>query len=130
MRVLIADDSKLVRRSVAALLSSQLNWEICGEAADGAEALGEARKLLPDLILLDIRMPGMNGLETARLLRQAVPAAKIIVMSQYDPARLLPYVIEAGAHGCVDKNCLATDLLGVVKAAGAEPGARQARGAP
>jgi YesN/AraC family two-component response regulator len=66
------------------LLSSETGWKVCGEAKDGSEALQKARELLPDLILLDVSMPGMNGLEVARLLRQ-LPEAKTLVISQHDP---------------------------------------------
>jgi len=75
----------MVRRGVMALLSSESNWHVCAAAKDGPEALSKSRELLPDLILLDISMPGMNGLEVARLLRQEVPRAKILVMSAHDP---------------------------------------------
>ena len=77
MRILIADDNDAVRRGVAGLLSSEAGWKVCGEASNGSEALQKARALLPDLILLDVSMPGMNGLDTARLLRERVPAVKM-----------------------------------------------------
>src|ERR1700687_3221965 len=98
MGILIADDNDAVRRGVVGLLSSETNWKVCGEARDGSEALQKARELLPDLILLDVSMPGMNGLEVARLLRQDLPEAKILVMSQHDPNHLLPSVGEAGGE--------------------------------
>lgn len=115
MRILIADDNEMVRRGVRGLLISATPWEVCGEANDGSETLRKARELLPDLILLDISMPGLNGLETARLLRQEVPKAKILVMSQHDLTLLLPHALEAGAHACVDKNNLNTDLLATIE---------------
>jgi DNA-binding NarL/FixJ family response regulator len=115
MRILIADDSDMVRHGVRGILSCETTWEVCGEAIDGAEALRKARELLPDLILLDISMPGLNGLEVARLLRQEVPEAKILVMSQHDPILLLPRAVEAGAHACVDKGSLGTALLATIK---------------
>ena len=118
MRILIADDNDMVRGGVTDILSSVKGWEVCGEARDGSEALRKARELLPDLILLDISMPGMSGLEAARLLRQAVPSAKIVAMSQHDPIRLLPSVVEAGAHACVDKSRLDADLLPIIKSVG------------
>jgi two-component system response regulator NreC len=111
IRVLIADDNALVRRGVADILASSLNCEVCGEAGDGGEAVEKAKDLSPDLVLLDISMPGMNGLEPARLLRQRMGSCKILIMSQHDPVQLLPRAIEAGAHGCVDKSRLNFDLL-------------------
>lgn len=111
MRILIADDSSLVRRGIAGLLSGDADLEICGEAADSNETLQKVDELRPDLILLDVSMPGMNGLNTAQLLRQNLPALKILIISQHDPKQLLPRSLEAGAHGCVDKARLATDLL-------------------
>ena len=97
------------------ILSSEKDLEVCGEAKDGSEALQKARELLPDLILLDISMPGMNGLEAARLLRNEVRQAKILVISQHDPLQLLPSVIAAGADGCIDKSRLSADLVASIK---------------
>jgi DNA-binding NarL/FixJ family response regulator len=111
MRILIADDNEWVRRGVMNILASMSQWEVCGEAKDGAETIQRAAELVPDLILLDVSMPGLNGLDVARLLREKVPAAKILIMSQHDPLILLPRAIEAGAHACVDKGHLSTELL-------------------
>jgi two-component system response regulator NreC len=111
LRILVVDDNQMVRLGVIGLISSEPNWEVCGEAQDGSEALVKARKLKPDLILLDVSMPGINGLEVARLIRQEGPRVKILVMSQNDPVQLLPGVIRAGGDGCVDKSRLGTDLL-------------------
>ena len=110
MRILIADDNEWVRHGVMNILASMADWQVCGEAKDGPEAVQKAAELLPDLILLDVSMPGLGGLEVARVLREKVPATKILMMSQHDPAVLLPRAIEAGAHGCVDKSRLSTDL--------------------
>lgn len=115
MRILIADDSAMVRRGVIGLLSSEASWEICGEASDGSEALVKARAILPDVILLDVSMPGLNGLEVARRLRKEMPQARIIVMSQHDPAHLLPGVMAAGGDACLDKSRLAADLIDSIK---------------
>ena len=115
MRILVADDNEQVRRGVMNILASRESWEICGEAKDGEEAIHKAQQLRPDLILLDISMPGLNGLETARLLRQDLCMAKILVMSQHDPIHLLPQAIEAGAYACVDKSRLSTDLLPAIQ---------------
>ena len=111
IRILVVDDNDRVRRGVIQILSSAPSCEVCGVAKDGTEALLQARELLPDLILLDISMPGLNGLEATRVLRRDVPTARILIMSQNDPAHLQPSAIEAGAEGCIDKSHLATDLL-------------------
>jgi two-component system response regulator NreC len=111
MRILVVDDNDRVRRGVIDILESNPNWVVCGEAKDGREAIEKALNLLPDVILLDISMPGLNGLETARLLRQQVSSAKILIMSQHDPASVLASALQAGAHGCVDKGHLGTQLL-------------------
>lgn len=111
MKILIADDNEGVRRGVTNILAPVAHWAVCGEAKDGAEAIQKAADILPDLILLDISMPGLNGLDVARLLREKVPAARILIMSQHDPQVLLPRAIEAGALGCVDKSRLSTELL-------------------
>jgi len=115
MRILIVDDNERIRRGVLAILTSKKDWNVCGEARDGMEAIRKARELLPDLILLDISMPGLNGLEAARLLRQEIAHTKILLMSQYDPIPLLPGAIQAGANGCVDKSRLGTDLLSSIE---------------
>ena len=121
MRILIADDNDAVRRGVVGILSSETGWQVCGEARDGAEALQKARELLPDLILLDVSMPGMNGLEAARLLRQELPEVKILVISQHDPIHLLPSVVDAGGDACVDKSRLSMDLVAGIKSIEALP---------
>lgn len=123
MRILIADDSEMIRRAVRGLLSTEAAWEICGEAADGPNALEQARQLRPQLILLDINMPGTNGLQTAREIREQVPESKILLMTLHDTSRLLDTVRGAGADGCVDKARLASDLIAAIKTL-LQPGTR------
>jgi DNA-binding NarL/FixJ family response regulator len=115
MRILIADDNDLVRRGVIRLLSAETDWTVCGEARDGLEVLQKARELLPDLILLDIRMPGVNGLEATRRLRLELPEAKILVITQHDSAQMWPSIVEAGGDACLDKAHLGTDLVATIK---------------
>ena len=115
MRILIIDDSEAVRRGVKDLISSETSWEVYGEARDGMEGIQKARELHPDVILLDISMPGMNGLEVGRRLRQDSRLAIILIMSQNDASQLLPSAIAAGADGCVDKGRITVDLVAVIK---------------
>jgi DNA-binding NarL/FixJ family response regulator len=115
MRILIIDDNEAVRRGVKDLLSSETSWEVCGEARDGMEGIEKARELQPDVILLDISMPGMSGWEVARRLRQDSRHRAILIMSQNDASQLLPSAVAAGADGCVDKSRLSTELLAVIK---------------
>src|ERR1035438_1442005 len=121
MRILVVDDNDRVRHGVRNLLTSETSWEICGEAKDGTEAIEKARELLPDIIFLDISMPGLNGLEATRLLRLQAANAKILIMSQNDAVQLLPGAIEAGAQGCVDKARLFTDLLSSIESIAGGP---------
>jgi len=114
MRILIADDNEFVRRGVAEMLSNDVRLEVCGETASGEETLRKAQELRPDLILLDLNMPGMSGYDTARLLREQLAEIKILIMSFDDALRLLPSVRKAGADGCVDKARLGSDLLGTI----------------
>jgi DNA-binding NarL/FixJ family response regulator len=115
MRILIADDNRDVRRGVAKILSSRPSWEVCGEAQDGVEAIQKAIELLPDLILLDISMPGSSGMEVAQALREKVGNAKIVIMSQHEPTILLPIALQAGAHACIDKSRLVDDLVPTIE---------------
>jgi DNA-binding NarL/FixJ family response regulator len=116
MRVLIADDSDIVRQGVIGLLSTEAGCYVCGEARNGAETVQKATQLHPDLVLLDVSLPDINGLEVARRLRIEIPDAKILIVSQHDPSRLLPRAIEAGADGCLDKGSLGTELLPRIRA--------------
>jgi PAS domain S-box-containing protein len=109
-RVLIADDSALVRRAVCDLISREPCWEVCGEAATGAEAVEGARELQPDLVLVDINLPDMSGIQVVRMIRKEMATVAILVMSHHDPRMFLAGAVEAGADGCLDKGKIAGEL--------------------
>ena len=94
LRILIADDHEVVRRGLAALLQTHEGWEICGEAADGREAVEKAKQLKPDFIILDIGMPNLNGLAATRQLAQHDPSFKIIVLTITDSDQVIREALE------------------------------------
>lgn len=114
MRILIADDNQMIRSGVADILSSE-GWDVCAQASNGEEAIEKVRELRPDVVVLDVSMPGIDGLETARRLRTENAEIKIVIMSQHDPARLLPRALEAGANACVDKGRVAMEIGDVIR---------------
>jgi two-component system, NarL family, nitrate/nitrite response regulator NarL len=115
MRILLVDDNDFVRRAIRDVLRTEKEWEICGEAADGTGAREKARDLQPDVILLDKSMPGLSGLEAARLIRNESPRVKILILSQEDPQLMLAAAGESGANGCVDKSRILSDLIPAIR---------------
>jgi DNA-binding NarL/FixJ family response regulator len=109
MRILVADDNALVREGIAGILTDEA-WEVCGQAANGAEALALARALRPDLVLLDVSMPGGNGFEIASAIKREMPATKILIVSHHDFATLLVGAQRKVADGFIDKGRLSTQL--------------------
>jgi DNA-binding NarL/FixJ family response regulator len=105
IRLLITDDQALVRGGLRMLLEAQPDFEVVGEASDGVEALDRARQLSPDLVLMDIRMPGLDGLEaTRRLLACAPPVPKVVVLTTFDSDEYVYEAIRAGASGFLLKS--------------------------
>src|SRR5467141_486484 len=122
LRILIVDDYETVRRGVRSLLSSRRDWVVCGEAGDGLEAVDKAKSLRPDVVLMDISMPRMNGVEATKIIRREVPESKVIIVSQNDPAVVSTQAAEIGAGGYVNKADLARDLLPAVECVVADRG--------
>jgi DNA-binding NarL/FixJ family response regulator len=104
LRILIADDHAYVRRAVRTLLESKKCWEICGEASDGREAIERVELLHPDVVVIDMFMPRMNGLEATRLIHQLFPSAHILILTLHGLPNLARLARDAGAEGCVLKS--------------------------
>ena len=111
IRILIADDHPVVRHGLRTLLEVHQGWEVVDEAADGLEALEKADRLSPDVILLDVSMPKMNGLEACRLIRKAAPSSEILIVTQHDSPQMKREAFAAGARGFVVKSNAGRDLL-------------------
>lgn len=114
-RILIVDDSDPVRRGIQSLLSSRKGWFVCGEAADGLQAVEEAKSLHPDLIIMDVSMPNMNGLEATRVILREIREVRILIISQNDPAIVRRQAVEAHAHGFIEKSNIHRDLIAAVE---------------
>ena len=114
VRILIVDDHEPVRRGMRSLLSSRAEWSVCGEAQDGREGVAKAKALRPDIVLMDISMPVMDGVEAARLLRKELPEAKVIIISQNDRAVVRQQAAEVHASGCLAKSDISLGLLAAV----------------
>src|ERR1700730_15653491 len=115
VRILIADDHEIVRQGIRSLFDMQTDWEICGEAVDGLDAIEKSKHLKPDIILLDVSMPHLNGLDAARIIRKEVPQSKILMVSQHDAAYMSQRALEVGARGYVAKSELSRQLLAAVE---------------
>ena len=116
LRLLVADDHEIVRRGLCALLKSHTEWEVCAEAADGREAIDKTQQLKPDIVILDIGMPNLNGLTATRQILQAQPHQKILILTITDEEQVIREILEAGARGFVLKSDAARDLVAAVEA--------------
>ncbi|HTP70066.1 MAG TPA: response regulator transcription factor [Dongiaceae bacterium] len=116
MRILIADDHTVVRCGLRAILSTQTNWQICAEAVSGDQALEQAKKLRPDVAILDLSMPGIGGLEAAEQIKRVVPGTEIVVLTCYYSRALLREILARGILGFVLKSDAERDLIAAVEA--------------
>ena len=104
LRILIADDSRTVRHSLHGLIEQNPEWEVCAEAVDGVDAVRKAEQCRPDIIILDFFMPGMTGVEAARVLGRVLPAVPILIVTLYITAELVNQAKAAGIKGAATKS--------------------------
>jgi DNA-binding NarL/FixJ family response regulator len=116
VRILLADDHEIVRRGLRAILAGHPEWEICGEAVNGRQAIEHAKEFKPDLVVMDIGMPELNGLGATRLILKALPKTQVLILTIHESERLVQEVLEAGARGFVLKSDAGTELIAAVEA--------------
>ena len=111
LRILIADDHDVVRSGLRHLLSEHPGWEVCGEAVTGREAVAMARELVPNVAILDLTMPELNGLEATRQIKSAVPSTEVLIFTMHESERLMRDVLAAGARGYLLKSDAARHVV-------------------
>jgi DNA-binding NarL/FixJ family response regulator len=115
IRILVTDDHAVLRAGLTALLNAEADLTVVGEAADGSECLRVAQALQPDVILLDINMPGVNGLDALPLLHQSAPKSRVLVLTMHDDITYLRQVLRAGGAGYVLKQAADKELLSAIR---------------
>ncbi len=116
IRILVVDDHEVIRRAICSLLSSDPILDVICQTADGEQAVLKAEELQPDLVLLDISLPGISGIEAARRIRSVSPDSRIIFLSQHDSQQVVEDAVRAGGHGFVAKMDAGSDLLKAIRA--------------
>ena len=115
IKVLVADDHPVVRKGLQSCLSRQPNFRVVGEACDGDEALRQIRQLKPDVVLMDISMPGTDGLKVTEILRKELPDLKVLILSVHNNRQYIFRVIQAGAHGYVSKEAPPEEVVRAIE---------------
>lgn len=116
LRILVADDHEVVRRGLCSLLRAQPEWEVCGEAVDGRDAVEKAVQLRPEIVILDIGMPNLNGLEATRQILKANPQIRVLILTLHDSDQVVRDILDAGARAFLLKSDAARDLIAAVEA--------------
>jgi len=115
-RILIADDHEIVRRGLRAIVSAQGDWQVIGEALTGRQAVEEARRLKPDLVIMDISMPELNGLEATRQILKELPTVEVLILTMNESEQMAREVLDAGARGYMLKSDAGRDLVAALEA--------------
>jgi DNA-binding NarL/FixJ family response regulator len=116
-RILLVDDHQVVRRGVAAVIGdARPEWEVCGEASTGREAVAAAASLRPDIVVMDICMPDMNGLEATREILKNNPGTEVLILSMHESEQMVHNVLDAGARGYILKQDAGNDLIAALEA--------------
>ncbi len=116
IRIFLADDHLILREGIRSLLGKVPDIEIVGEAGDGAEAVAKVEQLVPDVVLMDITMPGMSGLEATKQIKQKYPQVKILILTIHETNQYLSQMLQAGASGYVVKTAAASELISAIRA--------------
>src|SRR5271169_2680529 len=116
LRILVADDHDVVRKGLKMLIEEHAGWQVCGEARTGREAAEKCAQLNPDILVIDVSMPDLNGLEATKQIRKACPRTEVLVITHHDSDEMAAEVMEAGARGYVLKSDSDTDLVRAVEA--------------
>jgi len=115
LRILVADDHALIRRGIRGMLQDQHGWRVVGEAGNGREAIEQATRLKPDVAILDVTMPELDGLEATRQLQQVSPDTKVLILTMHESKQMVRRVLEAGASGYVLKSDFPRTLVEAVE---------------
>jgi len=130
LRILVADDHEVMRRGLRGLLESHRGWQVCAEAGDGHQAVALALELKPDVAVLDMSMPGLDGLEAARQIRRSTPSTEVLAFTAHDSEQLAAAARAAGARDCILKSEAATRLVAAIEALGGGQAPARAEPAP
>jgi two-component system response regulator NreC len=130
LRILVADDNEFIRKGLCSILESRAGWIVCGQAADGKDAVEKAIELRPDVILVDLSMPRLNGFEVAECVHERIPDCGILVVTEHDPHLMENLSAQSGVSGFVAKSRVDLDLLSAVEAASSPSHLRSSSSAP
>jgi DNA-binding NarL/FixJ family response regulator len=114
MRILVVDDHEVVRRGICSVLATESSLTLCGEAVDGKDAVEKAKVLRPDIIVMDITMPQMNGLDATREIKRLLPETEIVIVSQHEAPEMVRQAFNAGGRAYVAKSTVARELLAAI----------------